>query len=206
MKNCTTRIARSILRIACLTTFGMAFAFALVTPAQAQTVVPPAVPPGLEVDAPNQPFLVGHAIGTQNYVCQPSGPLGRVDWVLFTPEATLFDDQRQQLITHFFSPNPDPNDEGVVRATWQDSRDTSAVWARGVASATVDPAAITWVKLQVVGSQVGPTGGDTLFGATFVQRVNTVGGLAPDTDCEVLSDVGHKAFMPYTADYFFYRD
>src|SRR5262245_1271913 len=148
MKNCKTsnpRIARSILRIACLTTFGMAFTFALAQPAQAQTVVPPAVPPGLEVNAPDQAFLVGHAIGTQNYVCQPSGPLGRVDWVLFTPEATLFDDQRQQIITHFFSPNPDPNDKDVVRATWQDSQDTSAVWARGAGSATVDQSAITWV-------------------------------------------------------------
>jgi hypothetical protein len=184
----------------------MAFTFALAQPAHAQTVEPPSVPPGLEVDPPNQAFLVGHAVGTQNYVCQPSGPLGRVDWVLFTPEATLFDDQRQQLITHFFSPNPDPKDENMVRATWQHSLDTSAVWARGIASATVDPKAITWVKLQVVGRQEGPTGGDALSGATFVQRVNTAGGLAPETDCRVLSDVGRKAFMPYTADYFFYRD
>jgi hypothetical protein len=29
--------------------------------------------------------------------------------------------------------------------------------------------------------------------------------LAPATGCEVLSDVGRKAFVPYTADYFFYR-
>ena len=146
MKNCKTndqQIARSILHIACLTTFGMAFTCALAQPVHAQTVVPPSVPPGLEVTAPNQAFLVGHAVGTQNYFCQPPGHLGRVDWVLFTPEATLFDDQRQQLITHFFSPNPDPKDEGVVRATWQDSRDTSAVWARGIASATVDPNAIS---------------------------------------------------------------
>jgi hypothetical protein len=33
----------------------------------------------------------------------------------------------------------------------------------------------------------------------------TTGGLAPSTGCASLSDVGHKAFMSYTADYFFYQ-
>lgn len=209
MKKCKThahQITRSILRIAGVTTLGMTFTFALAQAAHAQTVTPPAVPVGLEVPAPNQAFLLGRAVGTQNYVCAPSGPLGRVAWVLFTPQATLFDDQRQQIITHFFSPNPDPNDENVVRATWQDSRDTSAIWARAIASATVNPNAIAWVKLEVVGRQSGPTGGNALFGTTFVQRVNTEGGLAPSTGCDVLSDVGHKAFVPYTADYFFYKN
>jgi hypothetical protein len=205
MKNCKTnerQTARRILRIVCVAAFGIA-AFALPRTAHAQTVTPPPVPPGLEVIAPNQAFLVGHAIGTQNYVCQPTGPLGRVGWVLFTPQATLSDDQENQLITHFFSPNPEePN---VVRATWEDSRDTSMVWAKATGSATVDPDAIAWVRLEVVGTRPGPTGGNALTVTTFIQRLNTTGGLAPATGCDVLSDVGHKAFMPYTADYFFYK-
>ena len=188
---------------ACVTVLGMAFTLVLPHIAHAQTVTPPVVPPGLEVTAPDVPFLVGHATGTQNYVCQPSESLGRVDWTLFTPEATLFDEQGEQLITHFFSPNPDEVGN-IVRATWQAS-DTSSVWAKAVASATVDPNAITWVKLVAVGTQVGPTGGDTLAQTTFVQRVNTEGGLAPTTGCDRLNDVGRKAFMPYKADYFFYK-
>jgi Protein of unknown function (DUF3455) len=208
MKNCKTneyQITRSILRIACVTTLGMAFTFALPPAAHAQTVTPPPVPAGLEVDAPNQAFLLVRGVGTQNYACQPTGPLGHVDWVLFTPQATLFDDQAQQLITHFFSPNPDEPDV-LGRVTWQDSRDTSTVWARAIASATVDPSAIPWVKLQVVGRRAGPTGGHALSDTTFIQRVNTEGGLAPTTGCDVLSDVGHKAFVPYKADYFFYKN
>jgi hypothetical protein len=39
---------------------------------------------------------------------------------------------------------------------------------------------------------------------TFIQRVNTVGGLAPSTGCANAADVGKKAFVPYTADYFFF--
>jgi Protein of unknown function (DUF3455) len=39
---------------------------------------------------------------------------------------------------------------------------------------------------------------------TFIQRVNTSGGVAPSTGCAESADVGSKAFVPYTADYFFY--
>jgi len=207
MKNSTTHephITTRILRIACVAALGMAFTLSFPPAAHAQTVTPPPVPAGLEVPAPNRAFLVGHAFGTQNYVCQPTTHLGRVDWVLFTPEATLFDGQAAQIITHFFSPNPD-EDNTIVRATWEDSRDTSTIWAKAIASATVDPDAITWVTLQVVGKRLGPTGGNALSVSTFVQRLNTKGGLPPATGCEVLNDVGHKAFAPYTADYFFYR-
>jgi hypothetical protein len=187
----------------CIHVLGLSLLCALPHAAQAQTVTPPVVPPGLEVEAPNHAFLLGHASGFQNYECQPVDSLGRVDWMLFTPQATLFSDQNEQLITHFNSPNPD--EAGVVRATWEDSADTSMVWARAVAAATVDADAIPWVKLVRVGSRVGPTGGTTLSDTTFVQRVNTRGGLAPSTGCDQLPDVGKKAFVPYTADYFFYK-
>jgi hypothetical protein len=203
-KTSETQIIRSIPRIACVATVAMALNFGLPQTARAQAVTPPPVPPGLEVPPPSEAFLLARGVGTQNYECQPTNPLGRVDWVLFTPQATLFDDEGGQLITHFSSPNPD---EGrLVRVSWQDSRDTSTVWAKAIASATVDPHAIPWVKLEVVGARVGPTGGDTLTATTFLQRLNTRGGLAPATGCDVLADVGHKAFMPYTADYLFYRN
>ena len=41
-------------------------------------------------------------------------------------------------------------------------------------------------------------------GTTFIQRVNTSGGLAPPTGCTAPADIGHQAFVPYTADYVFY--
>ena len=186
-----------------VTALSMVFAITLPQAALAQTITPPAVPPGLEVTDGSQPFLVGHGVGTQNYVCAPTDKLGRVDWSLFTAEATLFSDDNFQLITHFSSPNPDEG--GFVRVSWQDSRDTSAVWGRGVAMATVDPEAIPWVKLQRAGSRVGPTGGNTLSVVTFLQRVHTEGGKAPSTGCDALPDVGKKAFIPYSADYIFYK-
>jgi hypothetical protein len=181
----------------------MAVACALPDAAQAQTVTPPSVPAKLEVPTGNEAFRVGHAFGTQNYVCLPVDSIGRVGWTLFTPEATLLGEEDEQLTTHFFSPNP--VEGGVVRATWEDSVDTSFVWAQALESATVDANAITWVLLQTAGTEVGPTGGDTLAKTTFVQRVNTRGGLAPATGCSVPTDIGSKRFVPYKADYFFYR-
>lgn len=187
-----------------ITTLALALTFALPHAAHAQTVTPPSVPPGLEVGAGNSAFLLGRGVGTQNYVCQPAKSLGQVAWTLFTPQATLFSDQGEQLITHFFSPNPD-EDGVVVRVTWQDSTDTSIVWAKAVASATVKSDAVAWLKLQAVGTRVGPTGGHTLSDTTFIQRVHTEGGVAPPTGCDIPTDVGRKAFVPYTADYFFYK-
>ena len=165
--------------------------------------VPP-VPDDITVPAGNKVFLVGHAVGTQNYVCLPSGQ--DFKFTLFTPQATLFTDDGRQLITHYFSANAFEGD--TIRATWQDSRDTSTVWAQATHSSSdpnfVAPGAIAWVLLQTVGSQDGPDAGDTLTGTTFVQRLSTSGGVAPSTGCKTSNDVGHQAFVPYTADYFFY--
>jgi hypothetical protein len=180
--------------------------------AHAKHVTPPPVPANLEVPEGNTAFLVGHAIGTQNYVCLPSG--GGFAYVLFTPEATLFDKHDKQIITHYFSPNlnPDPGETAdAIRATWQDS-DTSTVWGKvnpgDSASHTDFPdfvadGAIAWLKVTRVGTQDGPRGGDTLSDTTFIQRLNTSGGVAP-ADCTSSADVGKEAFVPYTADYFFY--
>lgn len=188
----------------CLAAVGLSLIVALPQAAVAQTVTPPIVPAGLDVPAPNTAFLLGRGTGTQNYVCQPAASLGRVAWTLFTPQATLFSDQNEQLTTHFSSPNP--VEGNIVRVTWQDSADTSRVWARATASAVVDTNAIPWLLLERVGAQAGPTGGETLSDTTFIQRVNTHGGLAPSTGCDRLNDVGRKAFVPYTADYFFYKN
>src|SRR5262249_32427961 len=67
--------------------------------AQDSNVTPPAVPTDIQVQAGNKAYLVGHATGTQNYICVPSG--SGVAYALFTPQATLFNDRGEQIITHF---------------------------------------------------------------------------------------------------------
>ena len=172
----------------------MAFTVSQPPPAHADHVTPPSVPAGLQVPAGNQAFREGDAIGTQDYICLPSG------WTFFGPQATLFNEHDKQIITHFLSPNP--FETGTPpRVTWQDSEDTSKVLGMTIASVSVQPDAIPWLLVQVVGAQDGPTGGDELSETTFIQRVNTVGGVAPTTACTV----GMMALVPYSAEYFFYK-
>ena len=57
--------------------------------AMATNVKPPKVPDTLAVPAGSKAFLIGHAVGTQNYICLPDGTGAK--WVLFGPQATVFD-------------------------------------------------------------------------------------------------------------------
>jgi Protein of unknown function (DUF3455) len=191
----------------------------LAQPAAANPFAPPSVPFNLEVPAGNTLFLKGEAKGTQNYVCLPSAtsPTGFA-FRLFTPQATLFlptgftgNGFTHQITTHFFSPNPNPEDNNAIRATWQSSQDTSTVWAATVPDGAstdtnfVKLGAVAWLLLEAKGTQRGPTGGENLSQTTFVQRLNTEGGLAPTTGCSLPNHVGATAFVPYQADYFFYK-
>ena len=202
-------ITRRIKLIACISALGTAFVVALPQVGHAQNVIAPPVPDRIQVTDGSEAFLIGHAFGSQDYVCAASG--SGVAFVLTTPEAVLFDNPARRVINHFFSPNP--VEGGTIRATWQSTRNSSVFWGQAVAIATaatdpdfVAPDAIAWVTLKRVGVLEGSGNGDNLAVATFVQRVNTVGGLAPSIGCTSPDDIGKTAFVPYEADYVFYRN
>ena len=195
----------------------LACAFGTVPIAAAQNVTPPPTPAEITPEAGNVAFAVGHAVGTQGYICLPT-TTGGTSWTVLgaRPEATLFVKifgKDIQIITHFLSPDNSP--DRVPRATWQSSFDTSKVWAARVNGipAGSDPAscpntgAIDCLLLEAKGTQDGPTGGKFLSKTTFVQRLNTRGGSAPvdSAGCLSSADVGHQLLVPYTADYFFFR-
>ena len=193
--------------LVCITVLAVALTVAWPQQTHAhEGIHPPSVPENLEVPAGHKVFLEGRAEGTQNYICLPLS--SGLSWTFFGPQATLFNDKARQTTTHFLSANPEPKDSDMLRPAWQHSRDTSTVWARQVMGATsVDPAfvakgAIPWLLLEVVGAKAGPTGGQRLTRAKFIHRVNTSGGMAPSIPCTA---VGERAFVPYTADYFFYK-
>ena len=56
-----------------------------------------------------------------------------------------------------------------------------------------------------VGTEKGPAGGNFMTQTSFIQRLNTKGGSAPDTGCSTASDVGKQTLVPYSADYYFFR-
>src|SRR4030095_12474037 len=144
--------------------------------AGAQTIASPTTPTIITPPAGNSAFLVGHALGTQGYVCLPKG--AGASWTVNNarPEATLFASifgLDVQIITHFLSPDTNPNEFApdplpFGSATWQHSLDSSKVWAQVLNSNSIpagshpscpNSGAIACLLLQSIGSQKGPTGG-----------------------------------------------
>jgi hypothetical protein len=176
-------------------------------PRAVERIPRPAVPANIEVSAEYKLFLLGHAVGTQNYICAPATTPSGVDWLFIGPQATVFDSDLRQILTHFQSKNPFQDD--VLHATWQDSGDTSAVWAKKRAGSSdpdyVSDHAIEWLLLDVTGAQVGPTSGGKLAATKLIQRVNTVGGLKPPSGECTPSTVNTRKLVDYEADYYFYQ-
>jgi len=124
------------------------------------------------------------ATGVQKYSCNAT--CNGAEWTFVAPEADLF--ERHRLVgTHYAGP------------TWE-YEDGSTVVAAVVAGATLDATAIPWVLLSAVshGDIVGE-----MTEVTAIQRLETTGGLAPATGCDV-HHLGATADVPYTARYFFY--
>jgi hypothetical protein len=153
------------------------------------TAGPPApeVPGGIAVDEGNKPFLVGHAVGVQIYRCNGSS------WGPATPRASLYGDSGQLIATHFAGPS------------WQ-AKDGSKVVAKRIKDPiTVDPTAIPWLLLEPTSVTAGPDG-DRFGGTTFIQRIKTTGGLAPDPATCNAGTAGAEVEAPYTADYVFWKE
>jgi len=150
---------------------------------------PPEGPTDIAVADGNKPFLVGHAVGVQNYTCTTVS--GGFAWGPATPSADLYDDRGRVIVTHFGGPS------------WR-AKDGSTVVGRRDRGVTVDPTAIQWLRLSADSSTPGPDG-DRLVGTTFIQRIATVGGLTPAAEQCNEATAGAAVPVPYTADYVFWK-
>ncbi|MCW5966233.1 MAG: DUF3455 domain-containing protein [Bryobacterales bacterium] len=179
--------------------------------AQMGRVAVPPVPDNLKAPSGHTAYLKTSAVGTQNYVCLPGaeGPT----WTFLGPQATLFvtfpwfgGQAQQQVTTHFLSSNP--SEAGTARPAWHHSADSSTIWGRVAANSTdpifVAPGSIPWLLVEIVGTQRGPTGGTFLTDTTYIHRLNTSGGVKPNTGCEAQT-IGAVALVPYSTDYYFYK-
>jgi hypothetical protein len=152
----------------------------------------PDVPPTLEVPDGNKVSFHAYAVGVQIYTATPSptDPTQLV-WTFTAPEAVLFDSDGNIVGIHYAYAGP-------TRPAWESESGSLVVGARR-ALATVDSSAIPWLLLQAVHTE--PPG---IFArTTYIQRVNTTGGLAP---AMAPTQAGQEARVPYTAEYFFYRE
>ena len=154
-------VSRQIPFVASATALALALTIARPLAAPPDGVVPPPVPGILEAPSGHTAFLIGRAYGTQSYSCLPSQ--GVIKWLPAGPQATVFDADGRQILTHYLSPNPE--ESGTPRATWQHSRDTSAVWASALVETYAEPdfvapGAIPWLRIAVGGRRYGPAWGE----------------------------------------------
>lgn len=146
-------------------------------------------PAGIEVPAGNKLSLEAHATGVQIYDCAAAG--SGYAWSAAIPRANLYGDNGKLIATHYAGP------------TWE-ARDGSKVVGKRDAGVTVDPTAIPWLRLSVVSATPGPEGG-RFAGTTWIQRVNTVGGLTPAAGECTAASAGTRVEVPYSADYRFFK-
>ena len=181
----TNRLSRSVLALA-----GVVAASAVLAAAASARPTPETAPGDLldpRTYAPDSRlYLILHAVGVQKYTCQGNGT-----WLFTDPEATLYKTTgaRKPVGIHFLN-------FSTGRPVWQ-WKEGSSVEAARTQSASGGAGAIAWLLLQAVATSSGRLGQ-----TTWIQRLNTTGGVAPAGTCTPGATIG----VPYTADYFFWRD
>src|SRR5262249_36935625 len=131
--------------------------------------------------------MIVPAKGVQIYECRArKDQAGAYEWAFVAPEADLFDTSGRKIGRHYAGPHWESTDGSKIAGTVKESADAPRADA------------ILWLLL--VTKSVGSQGSFSKI--TSIQRVNTVGGVAPKTGCSQ-STVGTTARIPYTADYYF---
>jgi len=147
---------------------------------------PPLPSPILAVPDDHQLAFYYDAIGVQIYTCQATGT--GYAWIFQAPEASLFDRRGHLIVKHYRGP------------TWESISDHSTVMAKKVQEFAAHVSAIPELLLQATTH----TGKGLLDDVSYIQRLDTVGGLAPTSGCDS-THVAATARVDYTATYFFSR-
>jgi len=156
--------------------------------ASRKPIPPPDVPPALKVAAGQTLTAALHGTGVQIYECRPSvQDPKRFLWIYQSPAAELADRSGKEIGRHYAGP------------TWESYDGSTVVGDVLVRDNGPNPAAIQWLLLRAKTNS-----GKGMFAKTqFIQRLHTIGGLAPTALCDE-SHAGQRTRVPYSADYYFY--
>jgi hypothetical protein len=139
--------------------------------------------------AGNKAVLTLVGSGDLTYECKAvADKPGTFAWTFAGPNAKLWDANKKEVGKYYAGP------------TWE-SNDGSKVTGKQLA---VSPGAAGSIPLQLV--QANPsTGEGAMKDVTYIQRLKTVGGVAPATPACAAGNVGAKTTVPYQADYVFFK-
>ena len=147
------------------------------------------LPDAVKAPAGHAMLMETAAAGDITYQCRAKKDMaGQFEWVFVGPDAGLKD--RSGMVSGRYYGPP---------ATWE-STDGSKVTGAQVA---VAPNGDANIALQLV--KANPAMGvGAMQGVSYIQRVATMGGVAPKAACGAATE-GTKQLVPYQADYIFYR-
>ncbi len=149
----------------------------------------PDAPATVTAPAGNKAVMTTIGLGTLTYECRAKANMANAfEWTFTGPTAVLYDMNRNTVGKYYGGP------------TWE-SNDGSKVTGKQLAVApSPNPGAI---PLQLV--QANPAmGKGAMNGVTYIQRLNTIGGVAPTDSCSN-ANAGETKQIRYQADYVFYK-
>jgi hypothetical protein len=146
------------------------------------------IPAPLQVSTAGLSVRHARGAGAQIYQCRAAkDDATRFEWQLKAPQADLFDPAGIKIGKHYGGP------------TWE-ANDGSTVIGELVARVdSTDPNSIAWLLLRAKST----SGAGIFAGVRFIQRLHTVGGMAPSHGCDSGS-AGAESSVAYSADYWFY--
>ena len=146
------------------------------------------VPDKLKPGANESLEMIVPAKGVQIYECRArKDQVGAYEWAFVAPEADLFDARGNKIGRHYAGPHWESTDGSKILGTVKERADAPVADA------------IPWLLLAA--TSVGSEG--SFRKVTSIQRVSTVGGVAPKAACSQAA-AGTPARINYTADYYFF--
>jgi hypothetical protein len=147
------------------------------------------LPGTMKVPAGQKVAMETVGVGEITYECRADKEMaGKYAWTFAGPDAKLLDRSGKQVGKYFGPP-----------ATWE-AMDGSKITGKQLA---VSPGGAGNIPLQFV--QANPAMGvGAMSGVTHIQRVKTMGGVAPASACG-MANMGERRIVKYQADYIFWK-
>lgn len=145
------------------------------------------VPDAVKAPAGHKAAMTLKGAGDLTYECKTNAA-GAMEWTFAGPMATLTDTKTNQAVGKYYG-----------GPTWE-AMDGSKVTGKQQA---VAPSSAGNIPMQLVKAEPA-MGKGMMEGVTYIQRVNTKGGVAPSDACGA-ANAGAKTTVPYQADYVFYK-
>jgi Protein of unknown function (DUF3455) len=146
-----------------------------------------ALPEPVRVPADQKLMMSTTGVGEITYECREKKDVaGAHEWAFVAPVATLYSGDKKAVGKYYAGP------------TWE-ANDGSKVTGKQLA---VSPAAPGNIPLQLVKTDPA-MGAGAMTGVSYIQRLNTKGGVAPAMACDATSK-GKRQQVAYEADYVFY--